>query len=70
MIYHRLIISLKIGCTYSVLSWYKAFIESYYFLCVKKTIQEVFHAYLNKFENAVTHLFPLYWVIIDSHGSV
>ena len=28
-------------------------------------LQEVFHVYLNKFENAVTHLFLVIFVIID-----
>ena len=27
------------------------------FACLDLLIQEVFHVYLNKFENAVTHLF-------------
>ena len=31
-------------------------------------VQEVFHVYLNKFENAVTHLFLVIFEIIDLHG--
>ena len=42
--------------------------ESMYILLGK--LQEVFHVYLNKFENAVTHFFSLYWVINDVHGLV
>ena len=33
-------------------------------------IQEVFHVYLNKFENAVTHLFLIIMGIIDFHGLI
>ena len=31
-------------------------------------LQEVFHVYLNKFENAVTHLFLVILGNIDFHG--
>ena len=37
------IFSLKMGCTtflYNI--WYIAFIESYYFLCVRETIEQIY----------------------------
>ena len=45
MTYHRLlqeIFYLKMGCTNSVFFWYVSFIECYYFLCVKKTIEHIY----------------------------
>ena len=39
-------------------------------LSILHGIQEVFHVYLNKFENAVTNFSSLYLVIIDFRGLV
>ena len=38
--------SLKIGCTTLIVYyiWYIAFMESYYFLCVKKTIEQIYRS--------------------------